>query len=115
MKAIQGLVLGTALTLAVPAEAYYLGAPDAEHAHAARQHEGIPSMARDPATGRLWALWYGGVTPCEDSNNYLMIATSDNDGDTWKEVLVYDPDGSGPVRAFDPEMWVSPDGKLQIT
>ena len=55
MKAIQGLVLGTVLALAAPAEAYYLGAPNAEHAHAARRHEGIPSMARDPATGRLWA------------------------------------------------------------
>ena len=115
MKRICGMAFGAALALAMPAEAYYLGAPDAEHAHATRLHEGIPSMARDPATGRLWAVWYGGVTPCEDSNNYLMVATSENDGDTWKEVLVYDPDGSGPVRAFDPEMWVSPDGKLQIT
>ena len=115
MKVLNLFILGTALALVMPADAYYLGAPDAAHAHATRQHEGIPSMARDPATGRLWALWYGGITPCEDSNNYLMIATSDNDGDTWKEVLVYDPDGMGPVRAFDPEMWVSPDGKLQIT
>ena len=115
MKVINLFVLGTALALVMPADAYYLGAPDAAHAHATRRHEGIPSMARDPATGRLWAVWYGGITPCEDSNNYLMVATSDNDGDTWKEVLVYDPDGIGPVRAFDPEMWVSPDGKLQIT
>ncbi len=115
MRTMNGLLFGVALSLAVPTEAYYLGAPDAEHAHATRRHEGIPSMARDSATGRLWAVWYGGVTPCEDSNNYLMIATSENDGDTWKEVLVYDPDGGGPVRAFDPEMWVSPDGKLQIT
>ena len=97
------------------AKAYYLGVPDAHHAHAARRHEGIPSMARDPVTGRLWAVWYGGATPCEDSNNYLMVATSEDDGDTWREVLVYDPDGAGPVRAFDPEMWVSPDGKLRLT
>ncbi|MBR4170757.1 MAG: exo-alpha-sialidase, partial [Kiritimatiellae bacterium] len=113
LMAVVGLFAAHAAN--VPSSAYYLGAPDAEHAHATRRHEGIPSMARDPSTGRLWAVWYGGVTPCEDSNNYLMIATSENDGDTWKEVLVYDPDGSGPVRAFDPEMWVSPDGKLQIT
>ena len=108
-------MIALGMLLSAPADAYYLGAPDAEHAHATRRHEGIPSMARDPATGRLWAVWYGGITPCEDSNNYLMVATSDNDGDTWKEVLVYDPDGMGPVRAFDPEMWVSPDGKLQLT
>ena len=114
MRTIYGIMTVAALALAAPAEAYYIGAPDAEHAHATRRHEGIPSMARDPATGRLWAVWYGGITPCEDSNNYLMIATSENDGDTWKEVLVYDPDGIGPVRAFDPEMWVSPDGKLQV-
>ena len=115
MRAIEGFILGAALALTVPAEAYYLGAPDAAHSHAARRHEGIPSLARDPATGRLWAVWYGGITPAEDSNNYLMVATSVNDGDTWREVLVYDPDGMGPVRAFDPEMWISPDGKLQLT
>src|SRR5262249_4983971 len=38
--------------------------------------------------------------------------TSDDGGKTWKEVLTVDPDGDGPVRAFDPELWVSPDGRL---
>ena len=95
MKVFNLFILGTTLALVVPADAYYLGAPDAAHAHATRQHEGIPSMARDPATGRLWAVWYGGVTPCEDSNNYLMIATSKNDGDTWKEADPYGTESAG--------------------
>lgn len=115
MAAEAGVAGALAQLPRTQAQAYYLGAADADHAHAARRHEGIPSIARDPATGRLWSVWYGGITPCEDSNNYLMVATSVDDGDTWKEVLVYDPDGAGPVRAFDPELWVSPDGKLRLT
>src|SRR5690606_35410878 len=35
------------------------------------------------------------------------------DGKSWQEVLVVDPDGDGPVRAFDPELWIAPDGKLR--
>jgi hypothetical protein len=27
-------------------------------------------------------------------------------------LLVVDPDAGGPVRSFDPELWVSPDGRL---
>jgi len=78
-----------------------------------RRHEGIPSIAVSPVTGRLWAVWYGGASNSEDSNNYLVLSTSADNGGTWKEVLIYDPDGEGPWRAFDSELWVSPDGKLR--
>ena len=64
--------------------------------------------------GRLWANWYAGVTPAEDHNNYVVLSTSGDGGATWKEVLVIDPDGGGPVRSFDPELWVSPDGRLFV-
>ena len=33
-------------------------------------------------------------------------------GATWREVLVVDPDARGPLRAFDPELWLAPDGRL---
>ena len=78
-----------------------------------RLHEGIPSIAVDPKTGRLWATWYGGASNSEDSNNYVVLATSADKGATWREALIYDPDGEGPWRAFDCEVWVSPDGKLR--
>jgi len=78
-----------------------------------RMFTGIPSLAVTE-NGRIWAVWYSGITPGEDENNYVVVSTSDNKGDTWKEVLVIDPDGQGPVRAFDPEAWIDPDGKLWI-
>jgi len=42
----------------------------------------------------------------------VVIATSSDQGKTWEEVLAIDPDGSGPVRAFDPQTWIDPSGKL---
>lgn len=91
-----------------------IAAPGSEYAPSTRRFQGIPSLACDKA-GRLWAVWYGGVTPGEDHNNYVMLATSDDRGNTWSnEKLVIDPDGPGPVRAFDPEIWLAPDGRLWL-
>jgi len=33
-------------------------------------------------------------------------------GETWQETLVADPDGPGPLRAFDPNIWTAPNGML---
>ena len=33
-------------------------------------------------------------------------------GKTWTEHLIIDPDAEGPVRAFDPELWIDPEGRL---
>lgn len=91
----------------------YIGKPKPEHAVTNRAFQGIPSMAVAPG-GRMWAIWYAGVTPGEDKNNYVVLSTSSDNGATWKEVLIIDPDGSGMVRAFDPELWVSPGGRLFV-
>jgi pimeloyl-ACP methyl ester carboxylesterase len=98
------------LFLAPPA---HVGSPLALHATTNRAFQGIPSLAvaRD---GRLWATWYAGVTPNEDHNNYVVVSTSGDRGATWQEVLVIDPDAGGPVRAFDPEIWLGPDGRLFV-
>ena len=90
----------------------YIGPPQAQHAVTHRAFQGIPSMAVAPG-GRLWANWYAGKTPNEDQNNYVVLSTSGDGGATWREVLVVDPDGDGPLRAFDPELWMAPDGKLR--
>ncbi len=92
----------------------YVGAPKLpDHAATNRAFQGIPSMAVAPG-GRLWANWYAGITPGEDHNNYVAVSTSGDKGQTWREVLVIDPDGPGPVRAFDPELWVAPTGRLFV-
>jgi hypothetical protein len=89
----------------------HVGPPRADQAVTNRAFTGIPSMAVAPK-GRLWATWYAGVTPGEDVNNYVVLSTSGDNGATWQEVLTMDPDAGGPVRAFDPEVWVSPEGRL---
>ncbi len=94
-----------------PAE--YVGPPRREHAVTDRAFQGIPSLAVSSG-GRLWATWYAGKTPGEDANNYVVLSTSGDDGKSWQEVLVVDPDGDGPVRSFDPELWIAPDGKLRL-
>ena len=91
----------------------HVGPPLALHATTNRAFQGIPSLAV-AREGRLWATWYAGVTPNEDRNNYVVVSTSGDGGSTWREVLVIDPDAGGPVRAFDPELWLAPDGRLFV-
>jgi len=78
-----------------------------------RQFTGIPSIAVTPV-GRMWAIWYAGSTPNEDHNNYVVLSTSSDGGTTWEEVLVIDPDSEGPLRAFDPQVWIAPDNSLWV-
>ncbi len=86
---------------------------DSKYNPESRKFTGISSMAVS-REGRLWAVWYTGITPAEDENNYVVVATSGDKGATWEEVLAIDPDGPGPVRAYDPEVWTDPDGKLWV-
>lgn len=89
----------------------HVGERVASHATTNRGITLVSSMAITPG-GHLWCTWYVGPTPKDDHNNYVVLATSGDNGKTWDEVLVVDPDGVGPVRAFDPEIWLVPDGSL---
>ena len=74
-----------------------------------RRFQGIPGIARVPV-GRLWATWYGGGDD-EGPENYVMLATSADDGRTWSPIQhVIDPPGL--VRTFDPGLWIDPQGRL---
>lgn len=106
-------VTGLAAEAAFLTPPQYVGPPQPQHAVTNRAFQGIPSMAVTPG-GRLWANWYAGKTPGEDQNNYVVLSTSGDNGATWREVLVVDPDGDGPARSFDPELWMGPDGKLRV-
>lgn len=93
----------------------YVGKPlPGLHDKASRKFAGISSLAV-AENGRLWCTWYAGPTPAEDTNNYVVLSTSADEGKTWTEVLVVDPDGPGDRRAFDSEVWAAPDGTLRLT
>lgn len=86
--------------------------PGSGYADSARLFQGVAGIER-AANGRLWATWYGGGLT-EDRQNYILLSTSGDEGKTWQRVFVLDPDGDGPVRAFDPCLWHDPEGKLWL-
>ena len=85
----------------------------AEYLDGGRNWQGMASMAKDNKSGRLWATWYsGGDGECDF--NYVVVYTSGDDGASWiGPVLVVDPPYEG-VRAFDPNLWTDPDGKVWL-
>lgn len=74
--------------------------------------QGVAGIER-AANGRLWATWYGGGVT-EGLHNYILVHSSGDEGKTWQRVMVLDPDGDGPVRAFDPCLWHDPEGRLWL-
>jgi predicted neuraminidase len=88
----------------------WVGKPS-DYSLASRKFTGIPSMAISP-NGRLWATWYAGKTPEEGPDNYVVVATSGDDGNIWVESHIIDLDSDGLVREFDPQLWIDPDGRL---
>lgn len=89
----------------------------ADHCRAKRTCTGVPSIAISRG-GRLWATWFSGTTPGEIIERcpraYVVVSTSGDGGRTWKEVLAIDPDGPGPLKAYDPHPWIDPQGKLWV-
>ena len=102
----------TAFTEVSMRPAVLIREPGDEYADARRRWQGIPGLER-VANGRLWAVWYsGGVT--EEPGNYLVLATSTDDGVTWAApcMIVVPPDSL--VRCFDPVLWHDPLGRLWL-
>ena len=79
-----------------------------------RNWQGIPGIECVESNGRLWATWFsGGVHETKD--NYVILVTSSDGGETWSDArVIIDPDKTGPVRAFDPVLWMDPNGKMWI-
>jgi len=117
-NSVGGNLVNATTQVAEPVPAFmnppeYVGPAIGEWAVTNRSTHMVSSMAVTPG-GRLWVTWYVSMTGGENEHNYVVLSTSGDDGATWEEVLVIDPDGPGPVRAFDPEIWISPDGKLRV-
>lgn len=86
--------------------------PGPEYQSTSRIYQGVPSIARDDKSGRLWATWFTGGRD-ESKENYVLVVTSGDDAATWTEpVLVVDP--AHDVRTFDPCLWTTPDGRLLL-
>lgn len=104
-KLLQATLAGVIISV------YSVGTSGQDHTLKSREFQGIPSLAISPE-GRLWATWYAGITPGEDHNNYVVISSSGDSGKTWMENQIIDPDAEGPLRAYDPELWIDPEGRL---
>jgi hypothetical protein len=90
----------------------FIRCPDPSRTLGSRGFQGISSLACGSGQ-RRYAVWYAGPTPAEDENNYVVLAVSEDAGTTWTERLIIAP-GPAPVRAFDPEVWRAPDGKIWL-
>ena len=106
------LVVLSAVAVSAAAAVYSPKPSEPFYQQAARSHTGIPSIAVSPRNGRLWLTCYCAWKGGECAYNYVPLMTSADGGRTWKDVLVVDPDGEGPLRAFDPELFVNSAGKL---
>lgn len=74
-----------------------------------RKFQGVPSI-ECAANGRLWATWYGGGEK-EGPENYVMLATSGDDGRNWSDLkIVID----SPMRTSEPGLWHDPAGRLWL-
>lgn len=95
---------------ALKAPKVLLNPTEEEYQDGKRQWQGIPGIAKDNETGRLWATWYSGGST-EDEYNWSVLYTSEDDGQSWSgPKVVVDPEY--PVRSFDPNLWVDPSGRM---
>jgi hypothetical protein len=85
--------------------------PHEPHLHRRPEHRGLAWRA---ALGGV----FSGTTPGEIIERCphadVVVSTSGDGGDTWKEVLAIDPDGPGPLKAHDPRPWIDPDGRRWV-
>ncbi|TAN35961.1 MAG: exo-alpha-sialidase [Verrucomicrobia bacterium] len=77
-----------------------------------RVWQGIPGIERAPH-GRLWATWYSGGLGEGLTGNYVLLATSGDDGQTWSKPVVV-IQGPGDSKIVDPLPWVDPQGRLWV-
>ncbi len=84
---------------------------DKDAVKSARGAQGVPTIERT-ANGRLWAAWYAGrgSRGVESSSSYVVLATSGDDGRSWRETLLVRARRF--VHTYDPCLWIDPDGRL---
>lgn len=82
-----------------------------------RVFQGCPQVEISEG-GRLWATWFGSNVQAERApfheDQFSVIATSADDGKTWKEVFVFDPSTLLGGGASDPMLWKDPKGNIRF-
>lgn len=76
-----------------------------------RVWQGIPSVEVSNG-GRLWATWYSGNLSEGNGRHFAILATSGDDGKTWRETAVFDPSSIQGSSSVDPCLWKDRNGKL---
>ncbi|MEW4569914.1 sialidase family protein [Tautonia sp. JC769] len=91
--------------------------PHHKHRINLRVFQGCPQIEISEG-GRLWATWFGSNTQAERApfheGQFSVIATSADDGKTWKEVFVFDPSDLLGAGASDPLLWKDPEGNIRF-
>lgn len=89
-----------------------ISVPGEKHEPSNRTFQGIPGI-ESTASGRLYAVWYGGGNG-EGPDNFVLLSISDNGGISWGDpIRVIDPEEKN-IRAFDPALFCAPDGRLFV-
>ncbi len=82
-----------------------------------RVFQGCPQIEISEG-GRLWASWFGSNVQSERSplhqDQFSVIATSGDDGATWKEVYIFDPSRLLDAGASDPMLWKDAKGNIRF-
>ncbi|MHC4871780.1 MAG: sialidase family protein [Planctomycetota bacterium] len=86
--------------------------PGDNYSDSDRMYQGVPTIAC-ASNGRLWVSWFGGGT-WEMEGNYIMTATSDDDGENWSEIKHVIEPGAETLRCFDPCLWHDPTGRMWL-
>lgn len=83
--------------------------PNPIHLKENRNFAAIPTVA---VTGdRIWAAWMSGGDKEPHEDNYIVMAYSDDDGESFTEYMIVDPEQKS-ERTYNPVFWVDPSGRL---
>lgn len=87
---------------------------DEEYRAENRQWQGIPGV-EVTGEGRIWACYLTGGPKEPDGANYVAYGFSDDGGETWYDsYFIADLPGDD-LRAYDPNLWLDPFGRLWCT
>ncbi len=65
--------------------------------------------------GRYWSAWYANNQfPQDDVGNFIVVASSDDQGKTWTEQFYLAYDQKSQNKAFNPQLWVATNGDLWV-
>ncbi len=77
-----------------------------------RLWQGIPGIEISPK-GRLWATFYSGGPKEPHPDNYILLCSSIDQGETWSEPIIVMKKGPK-TRVFDPTLWHDPEDNLWL-